>query len=276
MAEGFVSVLKGVRFSYPRTDTAALDGVDLEIRAGEWIALLGPNGSGKSTLAKHLNALLAPTQGVCLVCGRDTRDEKALEAIRRLVAMVFQNPDNQLVAAVVEEDAAFGPENAGLPPEVIRSRVDWALSVCGLSGKERSPVYTLSGGQKQRLAVAGALAMEPPCLVLDEATAMLDPQGRTEIMDVVADLNGRGMTIVQITHRLEEVVSCDRVAVIDGGVLRWQGTPLDLFSLGSESLASWGLETPPFIRLWQELCGAGLLDPAVPPSPKEVLDALCR
>ncbi len=271
-----MSVLEGVRFSYPRTDTAALDGVDLEIRAGEWLALLGPNGSGKSTLAKHLNALLAPTQGVCLVCGLDTKNEKNLYDIRRLVAMVFQNPDNQLVAAVVEEDAAFGPENAGLSSEAIRRRVDWALGVCGLKGKERSPVYTLSGGQKQRLAVAGALAMEPPCLVLDEATAMLDPQGRREIMDVFTDLNRRGMTIVQITHRLEEVVNCTRVAVIDGGVLRWQGKPLDLFALGSERLASWGLESPPFVRLWQVLRASGSLSLDIPPGPKEVLDALCR
>ena len=276
MSEGFVSVLLGVRYTYPRTDTAVLDGIDLEIRGGEWLALLGPNGSGKSTLAKHLNALLTPTQGVCLVCGRDTKDEDGLYDVRRLVAMVFQNPDNQLVAAVVEEDAAFGPENAGMASEEIRRRVDWALEVCGLRGKERSPVYTLSGGQKQRLAIAGALAGNPPCLVLDEATAMLDPQGREEIMDVVADRHGRGMTIVQITHRLEEVVACHRVAVIDEGRLRWQGRPADLFSLGAERLASWGLETPPFVRLWQRLREAGVVGTDVRPSVKEVLDALCR
>ena len=276
MSQGFVSVLQGVRFTYPRTDTAVLDGIDLEIRGGEWLALLGPNGSGKSTLAKHLNALLTPTQGVCLVCGHDTTSEADLYEIRRLVAMVFQNPDNQLVAAVVEEDAAFGPENAGMASEEIGRRVAWALEVCGLKGKERSPVYTLSGGQKQRLAIAGSLAGDPPCLVLDEATAMLDPQGRREIMDVIADLNGRGMTIVQITHRLEEIVDCHRVAVIAEGLIRWQGRPVDLFSLGSDQLASWGLETPPFVRLWQSLREEGLLDPEVRPSVKEVLDVLCR
>lgn len=271
----FHSALKEVSYTYPRADSPALAGVNLEIREGEWLALLGRNGSGKSTLAKHLNALLVPTQGACFVCGLDTRDPSSQWEVRQQVAVVFQNPDNQLVAAVVEEDAAFGPENSGLAPETIRDRVKWALEVTGLSGKSRTPTYALSGGQKQRLAVAGALALNPPCLVLDESTAMLDPQGRAEILRVVHDLHHRGMAIVQITHRLEEITSADRIVVVDNGKPVWEGTPLELFSMGDE-IACWGLEVPPLVLFWKKLRQAGAISPDVLPLNNEVIEALCQ
>lgn len=271
----FHSALKEVFYTYPRADSPALAGVNLEIREGEWLALLGRNGSGKSTLAKHLNALLVPTQGACFVCEIDTRDPASHWEVRQQVAVVFQNPDNQLVAAVVEEDAAFGPENSGLPPEIIRDRVKWALEVTGLSSKSRMPTYALSGGQKQRLAVGGALALKPPCLVLDESTAMLDPQGREEILQVVTDLHNRGMAIVQITHRLEEITCADRIVVVDCGKPVWTGTPLELFSMGDE-IGSWGLEVPPFVRFWKQLRQAGAISQAVLPLTNEVIEALCQ
>lgn len=275
MTPRFHSALTEVSYTYPRAGSPALSGVNLEIREGEWLALLGRNGSGKSTLAKHLNALLVPTQGACFVSGLDTRDPAVQWEVRQHVAVVFQNPDNQLVAAVVEEDAAFGPENAGLAPHLIRERVKWALEVTSLSGKARTPTYALSGGQKQRLAVAGALAMNPPCIVLDEATAMLDPQGRQDILRVVRHLHDGGMTIVQITHRLEEIMTADRVVVVDEGRAVWTGAPVELFALGSE-LDRWGLEVPPMVRLWARLREGGLFGDDVVPSAGEVIEALCR
>ncbi len=275
MTPRFHSALKEVSYTYPRAESPALSGVDLEIHQGEWLALLGRNGSGKSTLAKHLNALLVPTQGACFVCGRDTREAELLWEVREQVAVVFQNPDNQLVAAVVEEDVAFGPENSGLPPAEIRERVQWALKVTGLTEKARTPTYALSGGQKQRLAVAGALALNPPCLVLDESTAMLDPMGRRDILKVVRYLHEKGMTIVQITHRLEEIVSSDRVVVVDEGTPVWTGTPKGLFGLGFK-LNEWGLEVPPMVQLWNGLREQGVLGEDVSPSTSEVIEALCR
>lgn len=275
MAKEAICALKGVSFAYPGTSHFALSNIDLEIYRGERVAIVGENGSGKSSLAKHLNALLQPTQGVCLICGWDTRDPERLFDIRRTVAMVFQNPDNQIVAAVVEEDVAFGPENLGLPPEEISKRVDWALDVTGLSELRQRPTYALSGGQKQRLAVAGALAMNPEVLVLDEATSMLDPSGREELLALFSTLRDRGMTLVQITHRTEEILDCDRVLILGGGCLIWSGTPIELF-LEPDRLFEWGLDVPDVVLFWHKLRVRGLIERTVSPSPLEVVESLCR
>ena len=281
MAAKAVCELRDVTYVYPGgpaveegAPRAALKNINLAIGEGEWVALLGSNGSGKSTLAKHLNALLTPSQGECIVYGLSTKDEKNVGAIRSSVAMVFQNPENQIVGTVVEEDAAFGPENLGLPPEVIRQRVDRALSVAGLLGKKKKPAYTLSGGEKQRLAVAGALAMDTPCLVLDEATAMLDPEGRSELLKVLRNLHGAGKTLVTITHRLEEVMTCDRVVILHEGEIPWQGTPYEFFS-ASLPFAKWGLDKPPIVVFWRRLKSMGLPFPPLP-TVGAMADALCR
>lgn len=207
--------LRGVGYSYSDTGRPALENISFEVRQGDWIALVGSNGSGKSTLAKHLNALLIPMQGACFICGMDTRDEEQLWKIRNVVSMVFQNPENQIVSTVVEDDVAFGPENLGLPAEEIETRVHKALEIVGLQAKARKAVYTLSGGQKQRLAIAGALAMGAECIVLDEPTAMLDPQGRAEVVELLKHLHNRGITIIHVTHRLEEILCADRAIVLN-------------------------------------------------------------
>lgn len=267
--------LRGVGYSYSDTGRPALEDISFEVRQGEWIALVGSNGSGKSTLAKHLNALLIPTQGACFISGMDTREEENLWKIRVAVSMVFQNPENQIVSTVVEDDVAFGPENLGLPSEEIRRRVDLALKICGLSPKADKAVYTLSGGQKQRLAIAGALAMGTQCIVLDEPTAMLDPEGRQEITSLLHKLHARGITIILVTHRLEEIIDADRVLVLNGGHLEWQGTPSELFHLKNIS-GKWGLEIPPLLRLKERLVTAGLIPGETPPAAEEIGTALCR
>ncbi|KUK87728.1 MAG: ABC transporter related protein [Synergistales bacterium 58_81] len=265
----------GVSYTYPGAAAPAIADIDLEIASGEWMAVLGCNGSGKSTLAKHLNALLVPAQGDCFVDELNTRSEDGKRSARRAVSMVFQNPENQIIAAVVEEDVAFGPENLGLPPEEIRERVRWALDVSGLGEMARKPVYALSGGQKQRLAVAGAIAQKPPCLVLDEATTMLDPRGRQDLMEVLSTLHSDGMTLVSITHRLEEILRCDRCIVLSKGRISWSGTPRELFLLGEE-LDRWGLEIPGMVKVWRELVKKGLLKAEIPPRMGEMVEALCR
>ncbi len=269
-----ICTLQDVGYTYPEADRPALDGVSFQVREGEWLALLGSNGSGKSTLAKHLNALLLPTQGACFVYGMDTRDEQNLWTIRSHVAMVFQNPENQIVGTVVEDDAAFGPENLGLPSEEIKKRVDWALSVTGLEGKATNPTYSLSGGEKQRLAVAGALALDPPCLVLDEPTAMLDPQGRRDLLRILKTLHSQGPTIVYITHRLEETVFCDRALVLQEGRVEWSGCISELFTHRGK-LEEWGLECPPFVELWQMLVRENIISRNTPATVDGVRQALC-
>lgn len=264
-----------VSYTYEGTDTPAITDIDLEIGAGEWIALIGSNGSGKSTLAKHINALLLPSQGDCFVNGLNTKSEEGKYSARRAVSMVFQNPENQLIAAVVEEDVAFGPENLGLPSEKIRERVRWALEVSGLGKMARKPVYALSGGQKQRLALAGAIAQKSSCLVMDEATTMLDPRGRQDLMMVLSSLHSGGMTLVSITHRLEEILCCDRCIVLSEGRIAWEGTPLGLFLLG-EDLVKWGLEIPGIVRVWRILLDEGLFGTETPPRMEEMVEALCR
>lgn len=275
MTEECLGRFSHVSFSYPESCYPAIEDIDLEIRKGEWIAVLGSNGSGKSTLAKHLNALLTPTQGDCFVEGLSTSSEEGRVRARKTVSMVFQNPENQIIAAVVEEDVAFGPENLGFPPEEIRERVKWALEISGLSTMSRKPVYALSGGQKQRLAVAGAIAQKPPCLVMDEATTMLDPRGRKDLMDVLAALHADGMTLVSITHRLEEILLCDRCVVLSQGKICWRGTPLELFLMGP-GLAEWGLEIPGLVKVWKELFDRGLIGSETKPLIGEMVEAICR
>ena len=235
-----------------------LKGVSLEIGRGEFVAVLGHNGSGKSTLAKHLNVILTPTSGKVTVDGFDTADENNLFEIRRRVGMVFQNPDNQMVANIVEEDVAFAPENLGVPGEEIRKRVDDALEAVNMSKFAKHAPHMLSGGQKQRIAIAGVLAMEPEIIVLDEPTAMLDPIGRREIMETVKRLNReRNMTVVLITHYMEEAVEADRVIVVDSGLIEFDGTPAEIFPQ-VERMRGLGLDIPQSTELVYTLRKMGI------------------
>ena len=237
---------------------AVLDGVSLSIRRGEVAAVLGHNGSGKSTLAKHFNAILLPTAGKVYVDGMDTCDEEHLLDIRRRVGMVFQNPDNQIVASVVEEDVAFGPENLGVPSNQIRERVDEALAAVGMAEYARHAPHLLSGGQKQRVAIAGVLAMRPECIVLDEPTAMLDPVGRKEVLDTVRRLNREaGITVVLITHHMDEAAQADRLIVMHDGHIMADGRPEQVFQ-NVDGLRALGLEVPEPVALLYELRQSGV------------------
>ncbi len=241
--------------------TPALAGLDLDIAPGECLAIIGGNGSGKSTLAKHLNALLLPTTGEVRVDGVDTRDPDGAWLARQRVGMVFEHPDNQIVAAIVEEDVAFGCENLGLPPAEIRARVDRALLAVGLERLRRHPPHQLSGGQKQRLAIAGVLAMQPRCLVLDEATSMLDPQGQQEVMETALTLCRRErLALVLITHAMEDAARADRVVVLAGGRIALAGPPAEVFAREDE-LRRLRLEPPELARLGRALAAAGLAIP---------------
>jgi energy-coupling factor transport system ATP-binding protein len=243
----------------------ALGGVDLEVRAGECVALVGGNGSGKSTLAKHLNALLLPTEGDVIVDGFDTRDADATWEIRRRVGMIFEHPDDQLIASVVEEDVAFGPENLGLPPAEIRARVDGALRAVGMEALRKRSPHLLSGGQKQRVAIAGVLAMSPRCLVLDEATSMLDPEGQREVMGTALGLcRTGGLALVLITHAMEEAALADRVVVLADGRVALEGPPSAVFA-DEEALRRLRLEPPEIVRLSRALARDGV------PLPPDVL-----
>ncbi len=237
----------GVRFRYEEegeTPVVVLDGIDLTVKKGEFVALLGHNGCGKSTLAKHFNAMLLPLGGRVFIKDMDTADEPRRYDIRSTVGMVLQNPDNQLVSTIVEEDVAFGPENLGIPAQEIRARVDAALKTVGMYDYRDHASHKLSGGQKQRVAIAGVLAMEPECIVLDEPTAMLDPRGRQEVMDTVCRLNREdGITIVLITHYMEEAVLADRILVMDEGKVVREGTPREVFSQ-VEQLRALELDVP--------------------------------
>ena len=249
-------------FSYPVEEgqrrTTALEDVTLSIEKGSFVVVLGHNGSGKSTLAKHFNAVLLPSGGAVYVEGMNTQDEDLLLEIRRRVGMVFQNPDNQIVANVVEEDVAFAPENLGVPTAEIRRRVDDALAAVGMTEFARHAPHLLSGGQKQRVAIAGVIAMDPECIVLDEATAMLDPAGRREVLDTVHRLNRqRGITVVHITHHMSEAEDADRVIVMNDGVVAMDGMPRDIFSR-VEELRSLGLAAPDTVELLHRLNGHGM------------------
>jgi energy-coupling factor transport system ATP-binding protein len=244
--------------SFDGSAAQALDNINLTIAPGEFVAVIGTNGSGKSTLAKHLNALLLPSSGECLVAGMNTKDDVHLWDIRQKVGMVFQNPDNQIVATLVEEDVAFGPENLGLPPSEIRKRVTEALAFVGMEEYREHGPHLLSGGQKQRVAIAGVLAMRPECLVLDEPTAMLDPIGREEVLATVRRLNREeNITVVYITHFMEEAVAADRVVVMDGGKLILSGKPSEIFSK-VELLKSLGLDVPVAAELAYRLRQEGI------------------
>mgnify|MGYP000628059219 CR=1 FL=1 len=253
----------------------ALEGINLEIYPGEFVVIVGQNGSGKSTLAKHFNALLQPSEGEVRVKGLDTRDHERTWEIRQAAGMVFQNPDNQIVATLVEEDVAFGPENLGLSPEEIRERVQEALGSVGMTAyRDREP-HCLSGGQKQRVAIAGVLAMYPDVVILDEPTAMLDPAGRVEVLATLRRLNReKGMTIVLITHFMEEAVKADRVLVMKDGRVELDGTPHEVFAR-SDELRRLGLDLPPMAQLAHELREAGLKLPTSILSIEDMVAALC-
>lgn len=245
--------------------TTAVDGMSLNISEGEFVVVLGHNGSGKSTLSKHLNALLLPTEGQVLVSSLNTQDDSKLWDIRQQVGMVFQNPDNQLVATIVEEDVAFGPENLGIDPPKIRQRVDEALKLVDMYDHRDKAPHLLSGGQKQRIAIAGIIAMRPKCLVLDEPTAMLDPSGRKEVMDTIYKLNKEeGLTIVHITHYMEEAVLADRVIIMEAGKIVLEGKPREVF-LEIDTLKNLRLDVPPITEL------AVLLNKELPHIPRDIL-----
>ena len=267
--------IQNVSYAYEDAAAKALNNVSLTINDGEFVAVVGHNGSGKSTLAKHLNALLLPTEGKVLVDGMDTADEADTLSIRQRVGMVFQNPDNQLVTTIVEEDVAFGPENIGVPGNEIRARVDRALAAVGMEKYAHSAPNMLSGGQKQRIAIAGMLAMQPKVLVLDEATAMLDPKGRRDIIDLVTKLHKEnGITVVMITQYMEEVIGADRVAVMSGGELRLEGTPKEVFSQ-DELLHKHRLDVPVMQQLANRLNAHGANLPKSILSVEEMAQAIC-
>jgi len=252
----------------------ALQNINLDIDEGEFVAIIGTNGSGKSTLARHLNALLLPSGGRCLVEGRDTLNEAERWDVRQTVGMVFQNPDNQIVAAVVEEDVAFGPENMGVPSDEIRERVTRALEAVDMLAYAKHAPHLLSGGQKQRVAIAGALALQPRVLVLDEATAMLDPRGRREILTTVKNLQReRGMTVVYITHYMEEALAANRIVVMENGRIKFSGTPHEVFSR-VEELNKMGLEAPLAAELAAELRADGFNLPERIITDEELVNAL--
>ena len=254
----------------------ALNHVNLSIEQGSFVAVLGHNGSGKSTFAKHINALVRPTEGVLWVNGYDTQNEELIWDIRQSAGMVFQNPDNQLVATVVEEDIAFGPENMGVPSEQIRKRVDDAFNAVGmLEYKQHSPAK-LSGGQKQRIAIAGVLAMKPKCIVFDEPTAMLDPVGRRDVMDTILQLNKEeGMTIVLITHYMDEAVKAEKVFVIDDGNMVLEGTPKEVFPQ-VETLKNYGLDVPQVTETAYELKKMGISISQDILTVEEMVGAICQ
>ncbi len=267
-------------FYYPAEEgcdsTAALKDVTLSIEKGSFTVVLGHNGSGKSTLAKHMNAVLLPSGGKVYIDGMDSTDEALLLEIRRRVGMVFQNPDNQIVANVVEEDVAFAPENLGVPSEEIRHRVDDALAAVGMSEFARHAPHLLSGGQKQRIAIAGVIAMRPECIVLDEATAMLDPMGRQEVLNTIHALNRqRGITVVLITHHMNEAAEADRLIVMNEGSVTMDGTPREIFQR-VEELQAIGLTVPHTVELLYGLRQEGMDLPLDAISVEECADVICR
>ena len=254
---GIIS-FKQVHYTYPGDELESLCGVDLEIEQGEFVAVLGHNGSGKSTLAKHMNAILVPDEGKVVIDGIDSSAEEDVFEIRRRVGMVFQNPDNQIVANVVEDDVAFAPENLGVPSAEIRERVDAALKQVGMYEYRTHAPHLLSGGQKQRVAIAGVIAMQPKIIVLDEPTAMLDPQGREEVLSTVTRLcREKGMTVVLITHHMDECIGADKLVIMSNGYIKAVGTPAEIFS-DVEMMAREGLSVPETTKLLYELNSCGL------------------
>lgn len=271
--------IKDLYFDYINSEgkeTAALDGVSLDIHKGEFLVIIGHNGSGKSTLAKHMNALLTPKRGQVLVKDMDTKDEDRTWDIRQIAGMVFQNPDNQMVATIVEEDVAFGPENLGVASEQIRERVDQALRTVGMTEYANTAPHYLSGGQKQRVAIAGVIAMRPEIIILDEPTAMLDPSGRREVMETIDYLNKHeGITIVHITHYMEEAIAADRVVVMEEGKIVAKASPREIFNQ-VETLKSIGLDVPQVTELAHQLRKEGIKIEGDPLSIEEMVEAICR
>ena len=274
----------GLTYDYVRHDEEgneagllrAVDGVSLEVEQGEFIAVLGHNGSGKSTLAKHINALLCPTAGTVWVDGMDTKEEKYVWDIRRTAGMVFQNPDNQIIGQVVEEDVGFGPENMGVPTKEIWERVEESLKAVGMYEYRKFSPNKLSGGQKQRVSIAGVLAMHPKCIVLDEPTAMLDPSGRKEVIRAARALNQvENVTVILITHYMEEVIDADKIYVMDHGHVVMEGTPREIFSQ-VDTLKKYRLDVPQVTILADELRKRGLDIPAGILRKEELVEALCR
>ena len=280
---GIIKALK-LGFDYQRYDDdgnvvdmqRAVNDVNLDIEAGEFVAVLGHNGSGKSTLAKHMNALLIPTEGTMLVDGIDTARETKLWKVRQKAGMVFQNPDNQIIGTVVEEDVGFGPENMGIPTDDIWKRVNDSLGKVGMTAYRYQSPNKLSGGQKQRVAIAGVMAMRPRCIILDEPTAMLDPNGRKEVLEAVRELNRKEkVTVILITHYMEEVIHADRVYVMDSGKVVMQGNPKEIFSQ-VDTLKKYGLDVPQVTLLAYELKKSGVDVPDGILTTEELVSALCQ
>ena len=268
-------VVSHLSYTYQGATSQALGDVSLRVHAGEFLAVLGHNGSGKSTLAKLLNALYVPTEGTVLVCGLDTRDDELVFEVRQRAGMVFQNPDNQLVATIVEEDVAFGLENIGVPPAQIRVRVDQALRSVGMEEFAQSAPHMLSGGQKQRIAIAGVIAMKPEVIIFDESTAMLDPHGRAEVLATVRRLNAEGITVVWITHYMQEAVTADRVIVVSDGQIALEGTPREVFAQ-VDRMRELRLDVPEMTEIAHALRERGVGVRADVLDVEEMVEEVCR
>lgn len=269
---------ENVHFEYIRSDhtNQVLDKFELNVKEGEFVVIMGHNGSGKSTFAKLANAILLPSEGDVLISGMNTKDESNLWNIREEAGIIFQNPDNQIVATIVEEDVAFGPENIGIESSLIKKRVEESLSTVDMFEYRKRPPHMLSGGQKQRIAIAGVLAMRPKCIILDEPTAMLDPSGRKEVMDIVKKLNKEeGMTVLYITHFMNEAIEADRIVVIDDGKIALQGTPREVFS-SVEKMKSIGLDVPEVTSMAIDMKAAGIDISTDVINLEEMVDALCQ
>ena len=277
--ENFIKV-KDLVYEYAREQGAdnnslAIDHISIEVTRGEYVAIAGSNGSGKSTLARCLNGLLLPTEGAILIDGMDTKDDDLIWDIRKKIGMVFQNPDNQIVSSMVEDEVAFGPENLGIENPELRQRVENALKAVGMYEYRNREAHKLSGGQKQRIAIAGAVAMRPDCIVFDEPTAMLDPKGRSQVMNVIRELNNQGITIILITHFMEEVAEADRVLVMKSGKLFADGSPEELFA-DTDLIKSAGLEIPAAVLLRNELIENGVDISREIINKDDLVDALCQ
>ena len=274
-----IITIKDLTFEYVREEgtepVKAIDDVSLEIAEGSFTAIIGKNGSGKSTLAKNLNGLLTPTEGVIYVGGYDTRDGEHIWDVRQTAGMVFQNPDNQLVSSIVEDDVAFGPENLGVDPKEIRERVDKALEAVNMGQFKKKAPHLLSGGQKQRIAIAGVIAMRPKCIIFDEPTAMLDPKGRKEIMAIIDELHQENITVVLITHFMEEAVCADRVVIMNEGQVLLDGSPAEVFS-HEELLKSANLDIPPIVKLASKLRKQGIDVPKEIIKEEEMVEFICQ
>ena len=274
-----IITIENLIFEYTRGDESqpvrAIDNLNLEIERGSFTAIIGKNGSGKSTLAKNLNGLLLPTEGVIYVDGFDTRDDDSIWNVRQTAGMVFQNPDNQLVSAIVEDDVAFGPENLGIEPAEIRRRVDKALADVNMGQFKKKAPHLLSGGQKQRIAIAGVVAMKPKCIIFDEPTAMLDPKGRAEIMSIIDELHAEGITVILITHFMDEAVRADRVIIMHEGRILLDGTPQEVFEQ-EELIRSVNLDVPLMVEMGAKLRKAGIDVPKDIITEEKMVEFICQ